>query len=95
LEGRHKLVCKKLAAAAAAAAAGEATWPAGGSSSNISSAMAALAAGHGLPSSAAAAAALPVHQLKALRTSLGVAGLADDLEKSDLVGLLVAHLRLA
>jgi hypothetical protein len=91
----HKLVCKKLAAAAAA---GQATSgnnsAAGGSSSNVSSTTAAAAAGLELPSSAAAAAALPVRQLKALLTSLGVAGLAGAVEKSDLVGLLVGHLRL-
>jgi hypothetical protein len=34
-------------------------------------------------------------QLKALPTSLDVAGLAGAVEKSDLVGLLVEHLRLS
>jgi hypothetical protein len=93
----HKLVCKKLAAAAAAAEATHGSnTAAGGSSSNISSsATAAAAAGVELPSSAAAAAALPVRQLKALLTALGVAGLAGAVEKSDLVGLLVGHLALS
>jgi hypothetical protein len=92
----HKLVCKKLAAAAAAAgAATSGSNKAGGSSSNnSSSAAAAAAAGLELPSSAAAAAALPVRELKALVITLGVAGLDGVVEKSELVGLLVGHLRL-
>jgi hypothetical protein len=61
---------------------------------NTAAAAAAAAAGVELPSSAAAAAALPVRQLKALLTSLGVAGLAGAVDKSDLVELLVGHLRL-
>jgi hypothetical protein len=47
---------------------------------------AASSVGPELPSSAAAAAALPVRQLNALLSSLGVAGLAGAVEKSDLVG---------
>jgi hypothetical protein len=74
----HKLVCKKLAAAAAKATPGSSSGAASGSSGAGSScttsaaAAAAAAAGVELPSSAAAAAALPVRQLRALLSSLGV-----------------------
>jgi hypothetical protein len=56
-------------------------------------AAAVVAAGLELPSSAPAAAALSVRQLKALLAGLGV-GCGAAVEKSDLVGALVAHLRL-
>jgi hypothetical protein len=56
---------------------------AGSSCSTSTNTAAPAAAGVELPSSAAAAAALPVHQLKALLGSLGVAGLAGAVEKND------------
>jgi hypothetical protein len=52
------------------------------------------AAGLDLPSSAAAASALSVRQLKALLAGLGV-DCAAAVEKSDLVGALMAHLGLS
>jgi hypothetical protein len=53
----------------------------------------AAAAGLELPSSAAAASALSVRQLKALLAGLG-GDCAAAVEKSDMVGALVAHLEL-
>jgi hypothetical protein len=64
-----------------------------GTGEGSSSANAAASAGLQLPGSAAAAAALSVRQLKALLAGLGV-GCGAALEKSDLVGALVAQLQL-
>jgi hypothetical protein len=64
------------------------------SGSSSAAAAAAAAAGFDLLSSAAAAAALSVRQLKALLAGLRV-DCAAAVEKSDLVGALVAHLGLA
>jgi hypothetical protein len=102
----HKIICKALAASSVKTTPGSSNNAASSSSSDNrvagsscststnTAAAAAAAADLELPSSAAAAAALPVRQLKALLTSLGVAGLAVAVEKSDLVGLLVGHLTL-
>jgi hypothetical protein len=105
----HKKVCKALAAAAAATVeGGEASSKKAGSSqgtasgdssskssSDVSNERDVEAASLKLPSSAAAASALSIRELKTLLRVVGLQGaVAAAVEKSDLVALLVEHLRL-